>query len=251
MLIIYIYKMPFHIIENAKPKLPRVSFECDRVIDSKLEEIPAIKQCFSKSSTTLASGGCGSGKTTFVIQMIRGVFKNCFEEIILIIPENSFDSFSEKDKLYFRKYLPEENIIHEFDTEVLNEVYSKLEENSSNKNNTLVIIDDWADRLKDKAIEKILSKIFLKNRHLRTSVMILTQNYFMIPKKIREISNNLIMFNTNKSQNEKMFEEQFDLKHKQFDELMELLPTTHDYLLLNLKYKKIYHNWNEIVFDKK
>jgi KaiC/GvpD/RAD55 family RecA-like ATPase len=243
--------MPFHIIENAKPKLPRVSFECDRVIDSKLEEIPAIKQCFSKSSTTLASGGCGSGKTTFVIQMIRGVFKNCFEEIILIIPENSFDSFSEKDKLYFRKYLPEENIIHEFDTEVLNEVYSKLEENSSNKNNTLVIIDDWADRLKDKAIEKILSKIFLKNRHLRTSVMILTQNYFMIPKKIREISNNLIMFNTNKSQNEKMFEEQFDLKHKQFDELMELLPTTHDYLLLNLKYKKIYHNWNEIVFDKK
>lgn len=243
--------MPFHIIENAKPKLPRVSFECDRVIDSKLEEIPAIKQCFSKSSTTLASGGCGSGKTTFVIQMIRGVFKNCFEEIILIIPENSFDSFSEKDKLYFRKYLPEENIIHDLDTEILNDVYAKLEENSSNKNNSLVIIDDFADRLKDKAIEKILSKIFLKNRHLRTSVMILTQNYFMIPKKIREISNNLIMFNTNKSQNEKMFEEQFDLKHKQFDELMELLPTTHDYLLLNLKYKKIYHNWNEIVFDKK
>jgi len=146
--------------------------------------------------------------------------------------------------------LPEENIIHEFDTQVLNEVYEKLEENSSNKNNTLVIIDDWADRLKDKAIEKILSKIFLKNRHLRTSVMILTQNYFMVPKKIREISNNLVMFNTNKSQNEKMFEEQFDLKHKQFNELMELLPTTHDYLLLNLKYKKIYHNWNEIVFDK-
>jgi len=80
--------MPFHIVEHAKPKLPKVNFECDRVIDSKLEEIPAIKQCFSKSSTTLASGGCGSGKTTFVIQMIKGVFKNCFEEIILIIPEN-------------------------------------------------------------------------------------------------------------------------------------------------------------------
>jgi KaiC/GvpD/RAD55 family RecA-like ATPase len=241
--------MPFHIIENAKPKLPRVNFECDKVIDPKLEEIPAIKQCFSKSFTTLVSGGCGSGKTTFVIQTIKGVFKNCFEEIILIIPENSFDSFSEKDKLYFRKYLPEENIIHEFDIEVLNEVYGKLEENSSNRNNTLIIIDDFADRLKDKQTEKILSKIFLKNRHLRTSVMILTQNYFMVPKKIREISNNLVMFNTNKSQNEKMFEEQFDLKHKQFNELMELLPTTHDYLLLNLKYKKIYHNWNEIVFD--
>jgi len=242
--------MPFHIIENAKPKLPRVNFECDKVIDPKLEEIPAIKQCFSKSFTTLVSGGCGSGKTTFVIQMIRGVFKNCFEEIILIIPENSFDSFSEKDKTYFRKYLPEENIIHELDLEVLNEVYGKLEENSSNRNNTLIVLDDFADRLKDKQIEKILSKIFLKNRHLRTSVMILTQNYFMVPKKIREISNNLVMFNTNKSQNEKMFEEQFDLKHKEFNEIMELLPTTHDYLLLNLKYKKIYHNFNEIVFDK-
>lgn len=241
--------MPFHIVKNNKPKLPKVNFECDKVIDPKLEEIEAIKQCFSKSSTTIVSGGCGSGKTTFVIQMVKGVFHHCFEEIFLIIPDNSFESFSEKDKNYFKKYLPEENIIHEFDTDVLNEVYSKIEENTGEKNNTLIIIDDWADRLKDKPIEKILSKIFLKNRHLRTSVMILTQNYFMIPKKIREITNNLVMFNTNKSQNEKMFEEQFDLKHKQFNEIMELLPTTHDYLLLNLKYKKIYHNWDEIVFD--
>jgi len=243
--------MPFHIIEHNKPKLPKVSFECDYTIDSKLEEIPAIKQCFSKSSTTILSGGCGSGKTTFVIQMVKGVFNRCFEDIFLIIPENSFQSFSAKDKSYFHKYLPEENIIHEFDLDVLGEVYSKLEENTANKHNTLIIIDDWADRLKDKPIEKMLSKIFLKNRHLRTSVMILTQNYFMIPKKIREITNNLVMFNTNKSQNEKMFEEQFDMKHAQFNELMDLLPTTHDYLLLNLKYKKIYHNWNEIVFDSK
>jgi hypothetical protein len=34
-----------------------------------------------------------------------------------------------------------------------------------------------------------------------------------------------------------------------FDVLMKRLPTTHDYILVSLKHKKIYHNWDEIKFD--
>lgn len=246
--------MPFHIIENEKPKLPKVKMQCDNAIDPKLEQIPAIKQCFAKSNVTMISGGMGAGKSTFTIQMIKGIFKGCFENIILIMPEQSFDSLNDKDKMYLKKHLVtddgESTIYHEFDESLLDEIYSKLEENSSNKWNTLIVIDDYGAEFKRKPIELMLNRICLKNRHLRTTIFMLTQNYYMMPKKIREICNNIVMFNTSKSQNQKLMHEQLDLNESEFNELMKLLPTRHDYLLINLNYKKIYHNWNEIVFDK-
>ena len=241
--------MPFHIIENDKPKLPKIKMNCDNPIDQKLEQIPAIKQCFSKSNVTLINAGMGSGKTTLVLQLLKGVFKGCFEDIFLLMPENSFESLNERDKIFLRKNLTDERIYHEFNEDVLTEIYEKLEENSSEKNNSLIILDDYGADLKKKANEIILNRICLKNRHLRTSILMLTQNYFMLGKKIREVVNNVIMFNCGKSQTKKLFDEQFDLTENQFKELMTLIPTRHDWLLLNLNYKKIYHNWNEIVFD--
>jgi hypothetical protein len=71
----------------------------------------------------------------------------------------------------------------------------------------------------------------------------------MVPKKMREIATNLVMFNTNKSQNIKVFRELFDLKEQQFNELIRMLPTAHDYLIANLKYKRIFVDYNEIKFD--
>lgn len=241
------------IIQHPKPKLPKVKMTCDEPIDAKLLTIPAISQCFSKSNMTLISGGMGSGKTTFVLQMLRGVLKGCYENIYLFIPEQSFESMSEPDKLFLRKNLVDDDgestIYHVFDDETLTELYGKLQANAAEKFNSLVIMDDYGAELKNKKIELIINRICLKNRHLKTTLWMLTQNYYMMPKKMREICNNIVMFNTNKSQNQKLFVEQFDLKESQFRELMGLLPTRHDYLLLNLNYKKIFHDWNEISFE--
>jgi len=66
---------------------------------------------------------------------------------------------------------------------------------------------------------------------------------------IREITNNAILFNTNKSMNEKFFNEMVNIKKDDFYKLMKLLSSTHDYILVSLKHKKLYHNWNEIIFD--
>lgn len=57
------------------------------------------------------------------------------------------------------------------------------------------------------------------------------------------------MFNTNKSQNQKVFKELFDLKESQFSAILRMLPTAHDYLLANLKYKRIFVDYNEVSFD--
>lgn len=244
----------FEIIKNPKPKLPKIKMECDNSIDEKLEKIPAVKDCFSRNTNCMISGGTGSGKTTFILQMLRGIVKGCYENIYFFIPEQSFMSIPEKDRLFLEKNLVddegESTIYHEFNYDVLKEFYSKLEANSQEKYNSLVIIDDYGSEFKRKPITLLLNRICCKNRHLKTTIWMLTQNFYMMPKQIREIINVLIMFNTNKSQNQKMFNELFDLKEEQFRELMHLLPTRHDYLILNLNYKRIYHNWDEIRFPE-
>jgi len=236
------------IIELEKPKLKPVKMNVDDIIDPKLEQYPAIKQCFGTSNTTLISGGTGSGKTTWLIQMLKTIFKKVYHDIFLIMPQNSLNSISEKDNV-FKKYLDPENIFHTYDVETLETIYDKVQENASDGYYSLLLIDDMGSSLKNKAEAKLLQTMFLKNRHLRLTAFVLTQNFFQMPKLIREITNNAILFNTNKSQNEKFFNEMMNVKKDDFNTLMKRLPTTHDYILVSLKHKKMYHNWDEIIFE--
>jgi GTPase SAR1 family protein len=236
------------IVELAKPKLKPVKMNVDDIIDSKLEEFPAIKKCFGTSNTTLICGGTGSGKTTWLIQMLQSIFKKVYHDIFLIMPENSMNSIADKDNI-FKKYLDPENIYHTYDTETLTEIYNKIEDNASQGYYSLLLVDDYGNLLKSKQESKILQAIFLQNRHLRLTAFVLCQNFYQMPRLIREITNNAILFNTNKSMNEKFFNEMVNIKKENFYELMKRLPTTHDYILVSLKHKKIYHNWDEIIFD--
>ena len=236
------------VIELQKPKLKPVHMLCDDIIDPKLEEFPAIKMCFGTSNTTLVCGGTGSGKSTFIIQMLKSIFKKVFHDVFVIMPENSMNSISEKDNV-FKKYIDPENIYHTYDVDILKEIYEKIEENASQGYYSLLLCDDYGNLLKAKQESKILQSMFLKNRHLRLSVFVLCQSWYQAPKIIREICNNAILFNTSKSQNEKFFEEIMNIKKQNFNELMKRLPTTHDYILVSLKHKKIYHNWDEIKFE--
>ena len=235
------------IIECSKPKFPTVKMVCDNIIDKRLTEHPAIECCFARSSTTIVSGGTGSGKSTWVVQMMKTVFRKVFEEIILIMPQNSFNSIDPKHNPFI--HIDPENVYHEFNADVLSEVYAKIEENASEGYHTLLVIDDYGADLKIKANEYILNTIFLKQRHLRTTTLLLVQNFYMVPKKMREIATSLVMFNTNKSQNMKVFRELFDLKEQQFNELLRMLPTAHDYLIANLKYKRVFIDYNEVKFE--
>lgn len=236
------------IITLEKPDLPKVKMNVDNIIDEKLRKYPAIERCFGTSNTTLVCGGTGSGKTTFVIQMLKTIFKKIFHNIYVIIPQNSMQSIDPKDNV-FAKYLEPENIFHSYDVETLESIYEKLQEDASEGYFSLLIVDDYGNMLKSKEEAKVLQKMFLKNRHLRLTAFILCQNFYQMPKNIREITNNCILFNTNKSQNEKFFNEMFTYKKEDFDSIMKLMPTTHDYLLISLKHKKLYYNFDEIVFD--
>jgi DNA replication protein DnaC len=237
--------------ELDKPKFRNVKMMCDDVIDSKLEEYEAIKTCFSKHNFSIIAGKMGQGKTSLTINLIRNIFKKIFHEIYVIIPEISLQSISEKDNIFMKYLNDEDHLYHEYSSDVLDTIYDKLQENSNNGYNSLLVIDDMGSQFKtNKLAEATLNKIIIKMRHLKTSVFLLGQNIYQMPKKWREVCTNLITFNLGKSQMEKIFNEFYDIKKEQFTELMKLFTNPHDYLVLCLKHQRIFYNWDEVILDE-
>lgn len=238
------------IVKYSKPQITPVMMTCDKSINKKLEQHEAVKICFSKYSFTIVSGKMGSGKTSTTISLIRDVFGGCFHNIIVLIPETSLASIPEKDNIFLPKENESKYIYHEYNEDTLKEILEMLEEQSAEGYHSLLLVDDYGSSFKnDKGSEKILNKIIIRMRHLKTSIMLLTQNIYQNPKKWREVATNLICFDLGKSQMEKIFNEFFDYKREQFDEIMKLYKNPWDYLLLNLKHKRLFFDWSEITFD--
>ena len=240
------------IIEHDKPKLPVIKMNCDNAIDLKLEnQGEAVKVCFSRPNFTIFSGGMGSGKTSMILSMLKGCLRKTHHEMYVIIPEISLHSISENDNI-FNKYLQPECLYHEYTPEILEEIYEKVKQNAENDLYSMLIIDDFGAQMKDnRQCEIILQKFITKMRHLKLGqIWVLCQNYYQMPKKLRELATNIFLWNTNKSQNKKFFEEQLQISEKNFLELIKQTPTIHDWILLNLKYKRLFNkNWDEIVFE--
>lgn len=240
------------IIKHDKPKLGSVHMNCDNPIDSKLEDSgEAVKCCFSRPNFTLLCGSMGSGKTSWVISMMKGALKKTHHDIIVVIPEISLHSISEKDNI-FSKHVPEGNLYHEYTEEVLDDIYAKVMVNASEDRYTMLLIDDFGPQMKDKACERVLQKLVVKMRHLKLGqIWVLCQNYFQMPKKLRELATNIVLWNSNKSQNKKFFDEQLQMKEQNFDDLLKCMPTIHNWCLVNLKYKRIFtDNWDEVKFEE-
>ena len=164
---------------------------------------------------TLLSGSPGSGKTNLLLNFFRdsNIYKKKFNNIFYFIPECSYNSI-EKNPLAKIK-----TIYHELTLDNLQEVYNQLvdlkEEATKEKEKqkeiyvddilqkeddppeieySLIIIDDFADQLKNKAIEKYLKSFMVKSRHLCVSFIVTLQSYFLCPKLLRKIINYAIIF---------------------------------------------------------
>jgi len=236
----------------SRPKIKPVLMTCDGSIDKKLEEHEAVNVCFSRYSFTIAAGRMGSGKTSTTLSLLRDVFSQCFHNIFIIIPENSLHSIPVKDNLFLPKENESKFIYHDYSEETLQEILDQLHDESADGYSSLLVIDDFGQKFKtDKRCENLLNTIIIRMRHLKTSIFLLTQNIYQNPKKWREVCTNLICFDLGKSQMEKIFNEFFDYKKEQFDEIMKLYKNPWDYLLLNLKHKRLFFDYNEILFDDK
>jgi len=239
------------VINLAKPTLGHVTMACDQIIDDKLTKYPAVHCCFAQCNFSLLCAKMGGGKTTLLINLLRGPWKKCFHNIYIIIPEISLHSISKKDNVFVNN-IAEENIYHDYNEEVLEELYSKLLQHASEDEFSLLAIDDMGALFKrDKRALVVLNKIITKMRHLKVTVILLCQNIYQLPKTWREIATNLITYNLGKSQMSKIFAEFYNYDDNQFREVMSLYKEPHDWLVLNLKHNRLFYKLDkEIVFEE-
>lgn len=113
----------------------------------------------------------GGGKSSMTLSLFKNkkLFRGKFDNVHYFCPAASFGSvkkhpFEHHDKFY-----------HDLSSEMLNVIYDELQQlklkNISDKEPpqyNCVVVDDMADQLKDKEIEKTLKKILSKSRHVNT-----------------------------------------------------------------------------------
>ncbi len=145
--------------------------------------------------TLIGSGG--SGKTSLLLSMFKSsrFYRSKFDNIYLLTPQSSFLSvekhpFSGHDKVY-----------HELTPETLETIYdevSELKETNINEGippeYNLVIIDDYANHLKDNTLIKSLNKMLIKARHLNTAFVFTLQSYNLFPLTLRKQITNMTLF---------------------------------------------------------
>ena len=239
------------ILKLEAPKMGNVNMKCDVCIDPKLEKYDAIKCAFSQCNFTILCGKMGQGKTSLAINLLRGPLHKCYHNIYVIIPEISLHSISPKDNIFVNN-IPEDYVYHEYNEDTLTEIYDKLIEHANDNEFSLLLIDDMGALFrKDKTAEVVLNRMITKMRHIKTTIMLLAQNVYQLPKKWREVATNLITYNLGKSQMEKIFNEFYDYDEKQYKQIMKLYKAPHDWLLLNLKHKRLFFKFDaEVIFEE-
>lgn len=184
------------------------------------------------------NGSGGSGKTSMMLNFFRTeLYRKKFSNIFYFCPQVSFMSVQKH---------PFENhptLYHELNVENLTELYKTLkgikegDDDDEDKKETeynLVIIDDHADIYKsDKAIQKILSTMMIKARHLNTAFIFTLQSYHYFPKILRKQLTNITIFkpkslaewaslseellNMKKNDSQKLYDYVFDAPYQHLD----------------------------------
>jgi nucleoside-triphosphatase THEP1 len=204
------------------------------------------------------TGSGGSGKTSMLLNFFRSkqLYKHKFSNIFYICPQLSFLSVANHP---FSKH-DESRIYHELNEDVLDNIYSELKEikkknvNAEKKNYqyNCVIIDDFADALKDNDIQKKLNQMLIKARHLSCAFIFTLQSYLYYPKILRKQITNITIFSPrNVEEWESIAKEILHMKKEQADILREyVFDAPYNHLDIDTLTETLYKNFNKLTIKK-
>ena len=227
---------------RGAPTLHLPTLLCDETLGDIPEPFPR------QSFFMLLCGSPGMGKTSFLHAILTqkkpAIYRKKFDWIFLGMPPTSIQSLGNTP---FKKH-PKERLITELDEDALLNVRRHCEEASKEGEHTLLILDDFTASLKDKLVEKELKRLAWNRRHLRLSIIILSQGYNAIPLPLRKVATHCVLWKPKNAREwENVFEELCWLDIDVRQELFKMVfQDKHDFLFLDVGKGLFHRNFNPL-----
>lgn len=209
---------------NEEMKNKKVEMVVDLPMSDNMN--PSI-QSLSRSFCMLISGRSGSGKSNFLINLLKtGVvngqrkgLKKQFENIIVCSPSIA----SLKTNIF--KNLSDEKMFTEFNEEFINYLIDFCHEEKEEGNNTLVILDDVGSELRRSAmVEKKFLQLIYNKRHLGLSIICTVQKYNNASVGVRTNMTHLILFRpTNMKELQTVHEEVIPIEKNKLNDFIDFV----------------------------
>jgi len=194
-------------------------------------------------------GSGGSGKSSLLLNLFKSTkhYRKKYDNIYYITPLSSFLSVQ---KHPFEKH---SKVFHELTIELLQTIYEDLNElkESAIENDTpietsCIIIDDFANTLKDNALTIFLNKLIIKARHLSACFIFTLQSYYLLPLLLRKQLTNATIFKPkNKKEGENIFAELINLDKKNILQFYDYIyDEPYNHMDIDTVDGKLYKNFN-------
>lgn len=231
------------LIKNDVPPMTVGKCNADNKLHAKLSKYEVLEH-FNNHSMNMFIGKPRSGKSTLIQSLFRSssCLKNVYHDIIVFQPHSS--SASMEDDIF--KCVSVENRYDELTAINLADALDNIDTDPNT--NTCLIIDDMGSYLKDPLVSQLLKKAISNRRHLHLSIFVLVQTYYSIPKDIRKLSVNLVVFRVSKMEMETIFEECVEgLKKLVEDISLTVYDKPYNWLFINTDTQKLYRKFDKII----
>jgi len=221
-----------------KIELVPVQFSCDK----SLGDIPAPLP--SENFFAYITGRPASGKSTLSSNLLtkKDLYKKRFDNLHLIIPNNSLASLPKTHA--FRKHIEAEpeNYYSDLTGEILHKILKKCQEASKEDETSLIFIDDMLHALKNPEVLDILKFVASNRRHIKTSCILISQIWNSLPVVVRKQISHAFVFRASKKEFNNLYEEQFTgLNKDDAEKICEYAwAKPHGFLFINCMENKYY-----------
>lgn len=195
-------------------------------------------------------GAPGSGKSNLLFSTLfknLNYYRSKFDNLYLITPESSFLSLQK------HPFKDHNKVFHELDKATLEVIFDEILEYKKQAleddrpiEHSCIIIDDFADGLKDKDIIMSLKKLLIKSRHINCFFIFTLQAYNLFPLVLRKLITNITLFKPkNNVETESIRAELLHMGRDEFQELTNFIydePYNHlDYDTNTMELRKNYN----------
>jgi len=208
-------------------------------VDKRFLKLPDNEILFKPPFTMAAIGTIGAGKTSFAYTLMNKLYKNYFDELVVVC--GTIDSKSAWEKVNQRAVL----FLNNFDDEAMMDYIKELEKTQEERKEkgkfplrVCLLLDDIVFEGFNRNRVGVLEKLLMTCRHYNISVILLLQHTKMISAAMRNQIFHWIVFRLTAVDLEKFATEHSNLlNQKQFIEMYNdvQMKGKHEFLIVDYK----------------